>query len=213
VSVYSNTIVFIALPRQGFFLSRQQIADYLALWRWVGYVLGAPVDWMGTPESAKAMMESIIASEINPSPNSRILANNILTAEAGAPPFRSPREYLAAQAYLLNGDELAAELGIEKPPLRFRLLSWFQCLVLMCLCYSYPLMPAWVKQRRVEVCPEAPNHKCRDELTGTSDSEPLCAPSSPARSLEGSASPVGLSCNTCPSTASRQSWGWYATLG
>ncbi|KAI9170998.1 hypothetical protein HJFPF1_00477 [Paramyrothecium foliicola] len=148
ISVYSVAIVYMALPRQGIYLTQQQIADYLALWRWVGHLLGTPVDWMDTPESAKSMMESVMVSEIHPSTGSSILANNILTAEANVPPLWAPREYLVAQAYLMNGDDLSQALGIEKPLLRHRLLSWFQCFVLMGISYTYPFLPARVQRRR-----------------------------------------------------------------
>ncbi|KAF4483613.1 Latex clearing [Fusarium agapanthi] len=121
ISGYSAAIVYMALPRQGIYLSEKQTADYLALWRYVGYLLGTPVDWMATPQQAKAMLESIAVSEVAPSANSQILANNILTAKARAPPLNMPREVLAARAYRLNGDEFASALGIEKPDLRSRL--------------------------------------------------------------------------------------------
>ncbi|KPM40392.1 hypothetical protein AK830_g6189 [Neonectria ditissima] len=148
ISVYSVAIVYMALPRQGIYLTERQTADYFALWRWVGYLLGTPVDWMATPAEAKVMMESIMTSEMNPSHHSRILANNILTAEACIPPLYAPRELLVAQAYQLNGDHLAGALGIEKPRWRFRILVWVQCLVLMLMSYSYPWMPASVQQDR-----------------------------------------------------------------
>ncbi|KAG5661157.1 hypothetical protein KAF25_002800 [Fusarium avenaceum] len=124
ISVYSVAIVYLALPRQGVHLSDQQTADYFALWRYVGYLLGTPVDWMATPEQAKVLWESIAVSEIAPSKNSQILANNILTAEARVPPLNLPREVLAAHAYRLNGDELASALGIDKPSLRFRAIKF-----------------------------------------------------------------------------------------
>lgn len=152
VSAYSTALVYIALPRQGVCLSEQQAADYIALWRWVGYILGTPVSWMATPSSAKAMMESVILSEYRPSDNSRILANNILTAEARVPPLRAPREYLAAQAYRLNGEELMEALGIAKPGLYYTFLSWMQCFVLMGLSYSYPWLSDARRKRRDEVC-------------------------------------------------------------
>ncbi|KAH8714354.1 hypothetical protein BGZ61DRAFT_530986 [Ilyonectria robusta] len=146
ISVYSVAIIYMALPRQGVSLTEQQTADYLALWRWVGYLLGTPVDWMATPAQAKVMMESIMTSEMNPSHNSRILANNILTAEANVPPFYAPRELLVAQAYQLNGDDLASALGIEKPRWYYRIFVSVQCVVLMLLSYSYPWMPAFAQR-------------------------------------------------------------------
>lgn len=151
ISVYSVAIVFMALPRQGIYLSEQQTADYLALWRWVGYLLGTPVDWMATTAQAKAMMESVMTSEIEPSDNSRILANNLLTSEARVPPLYSPREYLAAQAYRLNGHDLASALGIAKPALYYRALVWMQCFILILFSYSYPLLTESMQRSRDQV--------------------------------------------------------------
>ncbi|KAM5342964.1 hypothetical protein ACJ41O_013930 [Fusarium nematophilum] len=148
ISVYSVAIIYMALPRQGIFLTEQQITDYLALWRWVGYLLGTPVDWMATPAQAKAMMESVMTSEMAPSANSRILANNILTAEARVPPLHAPRELLAAQAYQLNGGDLAGALGIEKPSWHYRAVVWVQCFVLFLLSSSYPWLPAHMQKSR-----------------------------------------------------------------
>ncbi|KAM0430479.1 hypothetical protein ACHAPT_005826 [Fusarium lateritium] len=148
ISVYSVAIIYMALPRQGIYLTDQQITDYLALWRWVGYLLGTPVDWMATPAQAKVMMESVMTSEMAPSANSRILANNILTAEARIPPLHAPRELLAAQAYQLNGDDLAGALGIEKPRWRYRAIVWVQCIVLFLLSYSYPWLPTDMQKNR-----------------------------------------------------------------
>ncbi|KAF4452046.1 Latex clearing protein [Fusarium austroafricanum] len=151
ISVYSVAIVYVALPRQGIYLTARQTADYFALWRYVGYLLGTPIDWMATSEQAKALWESIDISEIAPSANSQILANNILTAEARAPPLNLPREVLAAHAYRLNGDELAGALGIEKPALRFRVVVWLQCAFLFFLSYSYPLLSTPMQKRREQL--------------------------------------------------------------
>ncbi|KAF5538250.1 latex clearing [Fusarium mexicanum] len=153
ISAYSAAIVYMALPRQGIYLSEKQTADYLALWRYVGYLLGTPVDWMATPQQAKAMLESIAVSEVAPSANSQILANNILTAEARAPPLNMPREVLAAHAYRLNGEEFASALGIEKPDLRSRLVVWMQCTILLFISYSYPWMPTQMQKRQEQYLP------------------------------------------------------------
>ena len=151
IAVYSVAIVFVALPRQGIYLSEQQTTDYFALWRYVGYLLGTPTDWMASPERAKVLWESIAVSEVAPSANSRILANNILTAEARVPPLHMPRELLAAHAYRLNGDELAGALGIEKPSLRFRALVWLQCAFLFFFSYTYPWLPTDMQKERERV--------------------------------------------------------------
>ncbi|KAH7320954.1 hypothetical protein B0I35DRAFT_203455 [Stachybotrys elegans] len=146
IAAYSVALIHLSLPRQGISLTQQQIADYLALWRWVGYIMGTPVDWMETPERAKAMLESVMVYEIAPSPKSAILANNVLTAESYTPPLDAPRELLAAYAYRLNGSALCEALQIERPPLQFHLVVRLQLLTLMCVGYSYPWWPASLKQ-------------------------------------------------------------------
>ena len=61
------------------------------------------------------------------------------------------QEFLAAQAYCLNGDHLAGALGIQKPNLFFQTLVWLQCLLFMFLSFSYPWLPRRYQQHRDEV--------------------------------------------------------------
>ena len=151
IGAYSAALVWMSLPRQGVYLSEEETADYLALWRWVGYIMGTPVDWMATPASAKAMMESVITSEMNPSRNSQIIANNILTAEVGAPPLNAPRPLLAALAYRLNGHEMASALGIDRPNAWYRGRAWVLGLILTFMSSSYPFLPEWWQRSRDRV--------------------------------------------------------------
>jgi ER-bound oxygenase mpaB/B'/Rubber oxygenase, catalytic domain len=151
ISAYSANLIWEALPRQGIYLTDRQIADYLALWRWIGYIMGTPVDWMDTPSRAKAMAESAMVSEIEPSRNSQILANNILTAESNVPPLYARREYLAALTHRLNGDDLSTALAVERPSVYWRALVWMQCRLLYCMGYVYPWMSDAQRERRRKV--------------------------------------------------------------
>lgn len=153
VAAYSAALVYMALPYQGVSMSAGQAADYLALWRWVGHLLGAPVDWMASPDSAKAMMESLMAAELDPSEKSRVLVSNVLTALADAPGRYSPRAYLAAQAYCLNGDRYARALGIPRPSLFYLLLFYLQSALLMAASHSYAWLPVRVRRKRDQVRP------------------------------------------------------------
>ncbi|OAQ96120.1 hypothetical protein LLEC1_05285 [Akanthomyces lecanii] len=148
VVAYSVSLVFLSLPRMGVFCTEQQIADYLALWRWVGYVMGTPVDWMSTPATAKAMMEAVLVSEIKPSSNSQIIANNILAAQTNSPPLYASRQFLAALAYRLNGEELATALNIARPNIWYRSLAGLQGAMLNLSSSNYALLPqAWQARR------------------------------------------------------------------
>lgn len=151
IMAYSASLVFLSLPRVGIFCTEQQIADYLALWRWVGYIMGTPVDWMATPAAAKAMMEAVLVSEMKPSTNSQIIANNILTAQTNFPPLYASRQFLAALAYRLNGEELAAALNIETPNVFYRSLASVQGATFNLLSSTYGLLPQPWQARRDKV--------------------------------------------------------------
>ncbi|KAF3343488.1 Fatty acid transporter protein [Verticillium dahliae VDG2] len=77
IATFSATLLWIGLPRQGIFLSAREKADYIALWRWVAHVIGAPTDPFATPTAARATMESLLLSELHPSATSATLANNL----------------------------------------------------------------------------------------------------------------------------------------
>src|SRR3569833_552478 len=113
ISTFGAAIIWVGLPRQGIYLRRHEVRDYLALWRWVAHLLGTPTDAFSTPEKAKAMLERLADSEIAPSANSRILANNLNTS---------------LQA---------------RPPAIYTLLVLGQCLLFMFVCYLYRAVPAW----------------------------------------------------------------------
>jgi hypothetical protein len=151
VSVYSAALIWEAFPRQGIVLTPRQTADYLALWRWIGHVLGTPVHWMDTPSRAKAVSEAIMVSEIEPSRTSQIIANNILTSQTNVPPLYARREYLAALTYRLNGNDLSTALAIERPSVYWRAVVWVQCLFLICMGQLYPWMTASQRERRRKV--------------------------------------------------------------
>ncbi|KAI1873393.1 hypothetical protein JX265_005015 [Neoarthrinium moseri] len=131
IGTFSSTVVWMGFPRQGIWLRQQEIEDYLALWRYVAYLMGTPHDWLATPETAKAMMESLLVSEIKPTKKSGTLANNIITGFEGQPPTYASRGFLNAETWWLNGSELAQELGIEKPNIYYRALAFGQCIYFM----------------------------------------------------------------------------------
>ncbi|GKT47028.1 uncharacterized protein ColSpa_07209 [Colletotrichum spaethianum] len=133
ISTFSATLLWIGLPRQGIFLTDAEKADYLALWRWVAFIMGTPTEAFASVTKARAMMESLLASEIEPSDTSRVLANNVLSGLCNQPPSHVSREFLAAETYWLNGPKLARALAVERPPFYYSLLIVGQCIFFMAL--------------------------------------------------------------------------------
>ncbi|GAB1202413.1 hypothetical protein APSETT445_001026 [Aspergillus pseudonomiae] len=102
IHTFSTSVVFLGLPRQGIFLRNQEIDDYIALWRLVAYYMGTPTECFETTARARAMMESISVSELDPTDTGRILAQNIIIGLENTAPTYASKEYLEAMARKLN---------------------------------------------------------------------------------------------------------------
>ncbi|GAW13243.1 hypothetical protein ANO14919_026230 [Xylariales sp. No.14919] len=150
ISVFSAAPIWLGLPRQGIRLREQEISDYLALWRYVAYIMGVPHAWLATPESAKSTMESLAVSEIRPSAASADLANNIITGLAGQPPTYASRGFMCAQAHWLNGTALAEKLEIDPPSLYYSSLVLGQCIFFMTMAYVNRTF-SWLDERNINV--------------------------------------------------------------
>lgn len=141
---FSGTLIWLALPRQGIFLRRQEIADYLALWRYIGYVIGTPTEpWFVDPTHAKMLMESLLFFEIEPSETSVVLAHNLIRCLEDRPPLYATDSMLVASARWLNGHELCDRLGLKRPSLYYSALMAGQCVFFMVMCYLYRSIPSW----------------------------------------------------------------------
>jgi hypothetical protein len=147
IGTFSATLIWLALPRQGLFLTQKEIRDYIALFRYIGYLTGTPTDHFATPEKARRMMEVLLLYEIKPSPTSRILAHNVIECLALQPPYYSSRDFLEAQARWLNGHELCDELGLGHPGLYYWALVAGQCLFFMTSIYISRSIPSLDKRK------------------------------------------------------------------
>ncbi|KAL8672765.1 MAG: hypothetical protein Q9168_002791 [Polycauliona sp. 1 TL-2023] len=96
IGTFSATLIWLSFPRQGIWLRRKETEDYIALFRYIAYLMGTPDEFFETPERAKMVMETLLRDEISPSATSRILANNILNSLEGQPPTYASRSFLEA---------------------------------------------------------------------------------------------------------------------
>jgi hypothetical protein len=155
ISTFCATLIWLGFPRQGIYLRQQEIVDYIALWRLVAHYIGTPSEYFETPERAKVITESILASEVNPNETSKILANNIIISLEGAPPANASRDFLNASARWLNGDDLADALDVGKPSFYYKALVAGQCLFFMVWCYTYRSV-GFLDRYKIRVCIHLP---------------------------------------------------------
>ncbi|KAI4645255.1 hypothetical protein J4E93_006055 [Alternaria ventricosa] len=149
IGTFSSTLIYLSFPRQGIFLRKQEIDDYLALWRYIGYLMGTPDEWLSTPTKAKAIMESLLYHEVDPSEMSKTMANNIIYALKEEPPTFSSADMLTASARWLNGNALCDRLGLKRVSAYYWSLMAGQCLFFIFYCYTYRLFPN-ADRRRID---------------------------------------------------------------
>jgi hypothetical protein len=143
ISTFSASLIWVSLPRQGLFLRQQEIVDYIALWRYIGHVIGCPTEgFLDTPDHAKKTMEALLLHEIKPTPTSQIMANNIIKSLEGQPPGFASADFLTASARWLNGNALSDELGLMRPGIYYTCLMAGQCLFFCFFCYTYRSIPS-----------------------------------------------------------------------
>ena len=153
IGTFSSTLVWLAFPRQGIWLRKQEIIDYIALWRYIGYLTGTPTEHFETPDKARKIMESLLMNEIAPTETSKILANNVIKSLAGQPPQYASKEFLEASSRWLNGKELCDSLGLGRPGWYYWALMAGQCLFFMVVCYTYRAIP-FLDRRKITVSAE-----------------------------------------------------------
>ncbi|KAI4712646.1 hypothetical protein J4E89_002914 [Alternaria sp. Ai002NY15] len=149
IGTFSSTLIYLSFPRQGIFLRKQEIDDYLALWRYIGYLMGTPDEWLSTPTKAKAIMESLLYHEVDPSEMSKTMANNIIYALKEEPPTFSSADMLTASARWLNGNALCDRLRLKRVSAYYWSLMAGQCLFFIFYCYTYRLFPN-ADRRRID---------------------------------------------------------------
>lgn len=147
ISVFSGTLIWLSWPRQGIFVRPQEAEDYIALWRYIGHIIGCPTDAFATTSRAKAIMQSLYLHEIDPSETSAILANNLIRCLQDQPPAWASADMLVAGARWLNGNELCDALKLPRPSLYYWALMAGQCWFFMVMNYTYRSIPSWDKYK------------------------------------------------------------------
>lgn len=147
---FSVNVLFMGLRSQGIYVRQQEAADYIALWRWVGYIIGGPTWCLETPEKAIAAMQYIRIEAFHPSDNGRVLVNNIVKALEGVPPAYASKQYWETGSRWMNGDKLCDELGLGKPGLYHQALMAGQCWIFIVICYTCRSIP-YLDRRKIAV--------------------------------------------------------------
>lgn len=58
--------MWLQLPKLGIVPRQEEVDDYVALFRYIDYLLASPTEYIETSEKAKAVMESMFWHEVEP---------------------------------------------------------------------------------------------------------------------------------------------------
>lgn len=99
----------------GVYPSKQETEDYIALWRYVGYLLGTPTEYFSCVSQAKATMESMLLHERKLTPTSLVVGYNFIQSIKDLPPVNISAGFIEAGSRVMNGDEFCDGLGFGRP--------------------------------------------------------------------------------------------------
>ena len=143
ITTFACNHSWLQLPYMGVYPTPQESADYIALWRYVGYLLGAPHQYFDTAVKAKAAMESTLLHELRVTPMSYVLANNFIQCLTDLPPANVSADFIEAGSRVLNGDGFCDQLQLGRPGLYSYACFRGYCWLVQTLVFFQRLIPSF----------------------------------------------------------------------
>ena len=94
IATFGCNPIWLQLPRLGIKPNAQEAEDYMALFRYVGYVIGTPHEPFRSAAKGKACMESI-EMILAPTDKSKVLGHNFIECLRNIPPLNLSRPWNA----------------------------------------------------------------------------------------------------------------------
>ncbi|EAW11634.1 oxygenase MpaB family protein [Aspergillus clavatus NRRL 1] len=144
ITTFCCNHMWLQLPKFGITPSKQEIDDYIALFRYIGYLLGTPTEYFETTEMAKLTMESVYLHELHITETSRVVAYNFVQCVQNLPPpFQVSKGFIEAGSRWINGDELCDELDLGRPGVLHYLAFTGHCVLVIILAWTQRIVPGF----------------------------------------------------------------------
>lgn len=144
--------MWLQLPKFGIQPSAAEIADYVALFRYLSHVIGSPADHFVDAGSAKRTMESMLVHELRTTETSRVVAYNFLQCVGNLPsPFYVSMGFMRAGSRWVNGGEMCDELDIGGAGVLDYAVFVGYCLLVTGMAWLQRLIPG-LDERVIAVC-------------------------------------------------------------
>ncbi|KAJ5318656.1 hypothetical protein N7476_005076 [Penicillium atrosanguineum] len=135
--------LFRQLPAIGIQPSADEIADFVALFRYIAYLMGTPHESFASVERAKATMESVMLCEPEPTEASKAIAMNFIATIQDYPGINISRAFIETGCRALSGDELADTMGFSRPSIFSRIAFRGCCTLLVVMSTLQQWIPAF----------------------------------------------------------------------
>ncbi|KAJ6132836.1 hypothetical protein N7471_008051 [Penicillium samsonianum] len=93
----------------------QEPEDFLALFRYIAYVMATPDSFFDGTEQSKVTMESIMMCEPEPTESSKSIGANFVAAVQDYPGINVSKPMIEVDCRVLSGDELGDKMGFSQP--------------------------------------------------------------------------------------------------
>jgi hypothetical protein len=147
IATFCCNHMWLQLPAMGIHPRPDEIADYIALYRYLAHLLGTPSHYFATPTKAKATMESMLVHQLHLTPTSETVCHNFLSFVTDLPPFNVSAGYIEAGSRRLNGDKFCDALGLGRPGWYAYACFQGQCWLLQMLAFAqqnFATLDAWL---------------------------------------------------------------------
>jgi hypothetical protein len=143
ISTFCCNPMWLQLPKLGIHPRPDEIEDYIALFRYVAYLLATPTSYFASVEKAKATMESLFLHELRLTETSKIVAHNFVHCVETRlpPPLSISREFIEAGGRWMNGHGLCDGLELGRPGILPYALFSGQCFLSMGLAWAQRAIP------------------------------------------------------------------------
>lgn len=127
ITTFSCNPMWFQLPKMGIVPTQQEKDDYIALFRYLAYLLGTPTEYFDSSEKAKAVMESMFYYELEVTPTSKVVCEQFVDCIENLPALGISKNLVGSIGRWFNGDELCDILDIGKP-------RWYHYVPMVSLC-------------------------------------------------------------------------------
>lgn len=142
ISTFCCSPMWSQLPKMGIYPAENEIEDYVALFRYLGHLLGVPHLLFDSTGRARKIMQAMMEHESQPSVTSQVIARKFIQTITSTRPRKLSVGFVAAGSRCMNGDELCDKLDIHRPALLHYASFRGCCWLAVTLCHLQRLFPA-----------------------------------------------------------------------